>query len=65
MPAEYDQILRDVIQRDEQDSTRASAPLRQAEDAVLIDTTNIGFEETVALMKKMMLETAQRLSLTI
>ncbi len=38
---EYETILRDVIQRDKQDTEREIAPLRQAEDAVLVDTTGI------------------------
>ena len=37
---DYSTVLADVIQRDHQDSTRAIAPLKQAEDAVLLDTTS-------------------------
>lgn len=36
---DYETVLADVIQRDLQDSTRAIAPLKQADDAVLLDTT--------------------------
>ena len=36
---DYETVLRDMIRRDEQDSSRAAAPLRQAEDAVAVDTT--------------------------
>lgn len=43
----YEQILADIQQRDYQDTHRAIAPLRQAEDAVLLDTTNIGFHAVV------------------
>ena len=64
-PAEYEEILRDVIQRDHQDSTRAAAPLRQAEDAVLLDTTTINFEQTVTLIKQMILEKAKELGCSI
>ena len=64
-PAEYAEILRDVIQRDHQDSTRAAAPLRQAEDAVLLDTTTINFEQTVTLIKQMILEKAKELGCSI
>ena len=35
------------FQRDEQDRNRAVAPLRQAEDAVLLDTTELGLEESL------------------
>ncbi len=61
----YEEILKDVIQRDRQDSTRASAPLRQAEDAVLLDTTTIGFEETVSIIKDMIQKKAAQLSTSI
>lgn len=43
----FEEVLRDIRYRDEQDSTRAAAPLRQAEDAVLLDTSHIGLEESV------------------
>lgn len=55
-PAEYDQVLADIRQRDYQDSHRAVAPLRQAEDAILVDTSEIGIEESFALLKKTVLE---------
>ncbi len=45
--ADFDSVLRDIRQRDYQDSHRETAPLRQAEDAVLLDTTGISFEESV------------------
>ena len=42
---DFDTILRDIEARDYQDSHRAYAPLKQAEDAVLIDTTHLTAEE--------------------
>ena len=39
--AEFDAVLSGILRRDEQDRTRAVAPLRQAEDAVLLDTTRL------------------------
>ena len=45
--ADYDTILRDIIQRDEQDRSRAVAPLKQAEDAVLLDTTKLNKAESL------------------
>ena len=48
--AEYDDVLRDIMYRDEQDSQRASAPLKQAEDAILADTTELDFEESFRLL---------------
>lgn len=41
----YDQILEDIKQRDYSDMHRAVSPLQQAEDAVLIDSTTMGFHE--------------------
>ena len=41
-------ILADIIRRDESDSTRAVAPLRPAEDAVMLDTTGMGIDEVCA-----------------
>ena len=49
-----------VIRRDEQDSQRDLAPLRQAEDAMPIDSSDIGIEEVVNRMETFVLEkTAQ------
>lgn len=42
--ADFETILRDIRQRDSQDEHRAAAPLRQAEDAVLLDTTHLDLE---------------------
>ena len=39
--ADFDEILWEIRRRDEQDENRPVAPLRQAEDAVLLDTTNL------------------------
>jgi len=45
--ADEAQILQDIIQRDERDKNRASAPLKQAEDAYLLDNTNLDIEAGV------------------
>jgi cytidylate kinase len=45
-----EETLADVRRRDEQDTTRAVAPLRQAEDATLIDNSDITIDECVARM---------------
>ena len=42
----YADVLADVKQRDYQDMTREIAPLKQAEDAVLVDTTELSFEQS-------------------
>lgn len=43
----YEQVLADIIKRDHDDSTREIAPLKQADDAVLCDTTELSLEESV------------------
>ncbi|MBQ8588465.1 MAG: (d)CMP kinase [Clostridia bacterium] len=44
-------VLSDMIVRDRNDSTRACAPLKQAEDAVLVDTSDLSFDESVDAIK--------------
>ena len=43
-------------QQDYQDTHRAAAPLKQAEDAVLLDTSDLNFEQSLAAMKKIIAE---------
>lgn len=45
--ADYNEILKLVIERDTIDSTRKDAPLRPAEDSIIIDTTNKQFEDVL------------------
>ena len=45
--ASLEEVLNDVIARDERDSRRAVAPLRRAEDAFLVDTTGVPFDAVV------------------
>lgn len=52
MPTPFDAVLADIIERDYNDSHRAVAPLRQADDAVLLDTSDLDFEQALdALMQ--------------
>ena len=44
---DFDTVLRDIVKRDEQDTNRPIAPLRQAEDAVLVDTTHLNLEQSL------------------
>ena len=46
----FEDVLRDIEYRDYQDTHRDTAPLRQAEDAVLLDTSDIGLEESCELL---------------
>ena len=50
-PADYRQVLDDIRQRDYQDMHRATAPLKQADDAVKIDTTGNTLEQSIALLR--------------
>lgn len=43
-----DSLLRDIRERDARDAGRAAAPLKPADDAVLLDTTNLTIDEAVA-----------------
>jgi 4-hydroxy-3-methylbut-2-enyl diphosphate reductase len=45
-----DEIERDILERDRNDSTREHSPLRRAEDAVIIDTTSLTIDEQVNLI---------------
>ena len=44
----FEEVLRDIEYRDRQDSTRAAAPLRIAEDAVVVDTSDLDFAQSIA-----------------
>lgn len=44
---DVEDIMQEIIERDERDSTRAASPLRPAENAVIIDTSNMTVEEAV------------------
>lgn len=48
MNVHFEDVLADIRARDERDSTRAVAPLRQAPDALLLDTSELTIEEAIA-----------------
>lgn len=52
----YEKVLDDVEKRDYADSHRAISPLKQAEDAIIADTSELNFEESVALIQKIIAE---------
>lgn len=51
--ASFEEVLRDIEYRDEQDSHRAAAPLRKAEDAVVVDTSELDFAESLELIAEL------------
>ena len=52
----FEEVLRDMKERDYNDSHRAAAPLCAAEDAVLVDTTGNTLERSVEILKKLVME---------
>ncbi len=57
--ADYNQILKDIIERDYNDSHRETAPLKPASDSVIVDTTNLSFEQSVAQITELIKESAE------
>lgn len=62
-PADYETVKQDVIQRDYNDTHRAVAPLKPAEDAILLDTTGNTFEQSLELIYSTVRQKLQRESL--
>lgn len=58
-PATFEEVLADMKQRDYNDTHRETAPLKQADDAVLADTSDITLEESVELLKSIVKERLQ------
>ena len=54
--ADFETVLADIRRRDDQDTHRATAPLRRADDAVLVDTSELDIEQSFALLKKTILD---------
>ena len=58
-PEPYEKVLADIQQRDYNDTHRAAAPLRQAEDAVLLDTTHLSFDGSLQAVEALIRERSQ------
>ena len=56
----YDKVLSDMKLRDEQDTKRAAAPLKAAEDAVHLDTSAMSFDESVDAVARLITEKTGR-----
>ncbi len=54
--ADLDAVAEDIRRRDEQDSQREAAPLRPADDAIMVDTTDLSIEQVVQLLAARCLE---------
>ena len=60
-PEPYEKVLEEMKARDYQDTHRAASPLRPADDAIIVDTTDMSLEENVAEIKRLALEAIERL----
>ncbi len=56
LPSDFEKLKEDIAKRDELDSTRAFAPLKQAEDAQVVDTTEMGIEEVIRTILQLVKE---------
>ena len=54
--AQYETVLQDLLERDARDMNRAAAPLRQAEDAIFVDTTGLTLEESIQTVLRVVKE---------
>jgi cytidylate kinase len=59
----YEDVLEDMKQRDYNDSHRAVAPLKPADDAILVDTSDNSLEESVEIMKTIVKERLECLNI--
>ena len=48
----FDEVKANIAQRDQADSNRSSDPLKKADDAILVDTSNMNFDEQVAFISQ-------------
>ncbi len=53
---DFEELKREIVRRDDRDSTRAFAPLKKADDAIEVDTTGMTIDEVVAFVKSKMQE---------
>jgi cytidylate kinase len=56
LPDDYETVLADVRRRDHLDSTRPTSPLRAAEDAVVVDTSDMTQEQVVEHLTRLVAE---------
>lgn len=49
---DFETLKKEIAKRDQLDSTRVESPLKQAEDAILLDTTGLGIEQVVSQIEK-------------
>ena len=52
----FEAVLEDMVKRDADDAGRACAPLKQADDAILVDTSELTFDDSVAKIRNIIME---------
>lgn len=57
---DYDEVLADIVRRDERDSSREASPLAAADDAVFVDSTGQGIDEVIASIASLVREASRR-----
>ena len=60
METPFEEVLRDIEYRDKQDSSRAAAPLKAAEDAVVIDSSDMAFDAVVEAVAGLILAKSEQ-----
>jgi len=60
--SDYDEVLRDMQRRDQIDSGRKTAPLRAAEDAIVVDSTCMSIESVLAHLEGLVVERSERIA---
>ena len=56
IPCTYEEVLKNLQERDYRDSHRDIAPLKKVDDAILLDNSNLNQDETIALCEKIIRE---------
>ncbi len=51
-PVTFEEVIADMQKRDQNDSSRACAPLKKADDAVVVDTSELSFDESVKAIER-------------
>lgn len=62
---ELEQVIKDVKKRDEKDTSREVAPLKMADDATLVDTSNMDIEDVLAKLANDVNERASKLNIVL
>ena len=57
---DYEEVLADIVRRDERDSSREASPLSAAPDAVLVDSTGRGIDEIIGAIASLARDAARR-----